>query len=134
MFAVSGGAGLIMACVCALLEESPRFYLNVGRNYLAYLLLKQLYAINNSSFADSFKVSLGVVSGVFLSSWQVREEELSNLIKGYGLNYSEPVSYWSIVKRNCWRVWKSLQLMFSKRFCRISWALILLKMSVLVVG
>uniref|UniRef100_A0AAR5PD42 Major facilitator superfamily (MFS) profile domain-containing protein n=1 Tax=Dendroctonus ponderosae TaxID=77166 RepID=A0AAR5PD42_DENPD len=119
MFAVSGGASLIMACVCALLEESPRFYLKIGRNYLAYILLKQVYAINKSSFADTF---------------QVREEELSNLIQPYGLNYSEPLSYWSIVKRNCWRVWKSVQLMFSKRFCRISWALMLLKAPVLIVG
>ncbi|ENN83123.1 hypothetical protein YQE_00513, partial [Dendroctonus ponderosae] len=55
---VSGGASLIMACVCALLEESPRFYLKIGRNYLAYILLKQVYAINKSSFADTFQINL----------------------------------------------------------------------------
>lgn len=56
MFAVSGGVNLLLACICAILEESPRFYLYAGRNYLAYLLLKQLYAINNSTFAETFKV------------------------------------------------------------------------------
>ncbi|KAJ8927735.1 hypothetical protein NQ314_019738 [Rhamnusium bicolor] len=58
IFAISGGLNLTLACATALLEESPRYFMHAKKNYLALLTLKQFYAINKSSYGESFQVLL----------------------------------------------------------------------------
>ncbi|KAL1505344.1 hypothetical protein ABEB36_004931 [Hypothenemus hampei] len=119
MFAVSGGASLILACASGLLEESPRYYLYLGRNYLAFLLIKQLFAINNSNFADNF---------------MIKEEELVGLIKNFDLRYEEPTLYWQKIKKCLWRFWKSVKLMCSNHYFKNCWLLTLLKAPLIAIS
>ncbi|XP_050498843.1 uncharacterized protein LOC126879704 [Diabrotica virgifera virgifera] len=72
LFAISGGLNLILACASSLLEESPRYFLHVGKDYLALLTLKQFYAINRSLYGNSF---------------ELKETDITNIISDYGLFY-----------------------------------------------
>ncbi|XP_066146976.1 uncharacterized protein [Euwallacea fornicatus] len=119
MFAACGGISLILACASSLMEESPRFYLLIGRNFLAYLLLKQLFAINNSSFADNFKI---------------HEDRLNNLIHPYDLNYVEPSSHWEQVKSFLHRLCRSVKMIMSKRYGKITGLLVLIKTPLIIIG
>ncbi|XP_066252371.1 uncharacterized protein [Euwallacea similis] len=119
MFAACGGISLILACVSALIEESPRFYLLIGRNFLAHLLLKQLFAINNSSFADNFKI---------------HEDHLNNLIQPYDLNYVEPTSHWEQMKSFLHRLCRSVKTATSTRYRKIATLLVLLKTPLIIIG
>ncbi|XP_050303693.1 uncharacterized protein LOC126741333 isoform X2 [Anthonomus grandis grandis] len=112
MFAVSGCLSIVLACVCSLIEESPRYFLYLERPYLAYLLLKQLYGINKSSYAENFPV---------------KEDELKGLISAYDLSYPEPAIHWKMLQKFLERFWKSLKLIFSSKYCLTTWALIVLK-------
>ncbi|KAF7286743.1 hypothetical protein GWI33_004366 [Rhynchophorus ferrugineus] len=119
ILAVCGGMNLVLACACALLEESPRYFLHMNRNYLAFLILKQTYAINKSSFADYFEVT---------------EEEMKGLIKGYNMNYIEPMSILDTFTKLCWRWWMAMKLMLSSRFRNITVVLVLMKTFVIIFG
>lgn len=137
MFAVCGGASLVLACACALLEESPRFYLLTGRNYMAYLLLKQLYAINKSNFADNFKVDFHSIAKkiiFFFKLLQVQEDNLTNLIPKYELNYPEPSSLSEKIKFFFIRLYKSVKVIFSKPFRQSTALLMALKTPLIVIG
>ncbi|KAJ8910481.1 hypothetical protein NQ315_002734 [Exocentrus adspersus] len=56
LFAIAGGLNITLSCATALLEESPRYFLHIRKNYLALLTLKQFYAINKSSYGDTMQV------------------------------------------------------------------------------
>ncbi|XP_060526288.1 synaptic vesicle glycoprotein 2A-like isoform X2 [Cylas formicarius] len=119
MFAVCGGLNLFIACACALLEESPRYFLSLGKNYLAYLVLKQLYAINNSKFADTFKT---------------KEDDIKNVIRPYEFAYVEPEQYWDVFQVLCWRFYRAVRMAFSRRLLTTTLALIAIKTPIMVVG
>ncbi|XP_030755754.1 putative hexose transporter 12 [Sitophilus oryzae] len=119
ILAICGGFNLVIACACALLEESPRYILHSGRTYLAYLILKQVYAINNSCYADYYKV---------------REESLRNLVKGYDLTYSEPADTLEMLKRLCCRTWNAVKMLFSKKYRCITLILICIKTPIIIMG
>ncbi|CAG9817964.1 unnamed protein product [Phaedon cochleariae] len=71
ILALSGGFSLVLACCSALLEESPRYFLHAKKEFLAVLALKQFYAINRSTYGNSF---------------EVKDQDLRYFVQDYGLS------------------------------------------------
>ncbi|XP_056633898.1 putative transporter svop-1 [Diorhabda sublineata] len=120
MFAISGGINLILACATALLEESPRFFLHAKKDYLAVLTLKQFYAINKSSYGNSF---------------DIKEDDIMNTVLDYGLLYqSDNTGCLRITFDIMSMVGKGMKLLFSRPFLTVTLPLIALQTSLSILN
>ncbi|KAJ8985677.1 hypothetical protein NQ317_015174, partial [Molorchus minor] len=119
-FAICGGLSIILACAAALLEESPRYFLHVKKYYLALLTLKQFYAINKSSYGETF---------------QVKEVDIRNIVNDYGLSiYPEPRGCAYIFEKVLFIMAKAFLLLFSKQFLVTTMLLLIIKIPILILG
>lgn len=150
MFALSGGFNLLLACASALLEESPRYFLNIEQNYLAHLILKQCFAINNSSYAEKLEVSVFCYYTFIKhgSRWicfilyytnnyyfQVKESDLSHLILDYNLPFRvETTGHWDEFRRALKIVLQSIKIMFKKPFSGSCLIILAIKTVLLIFG
>ncbi|CAH1110271.1 unnamed protein product [Psylliodes chrysocephalus] len=116
LFALSGGFSLVLACASALLEESPRYFLHSRKEYLAVLTLKQFYAINKSTYGNSF---------------DVKENDIRDLVRDYGLYYQpETLGFSRPLFDIMVLVGKALTLLYSKAFGKFTATLLVLKTSI----
>lgn len=65
MFAVAGGCNIIVACVTALVQPSPRYRLFRKQYDLAQSSLKLFYAINKSKYSETWPVSISNFGMIF---------------------------------------------------------------------
>ncbi|KAJ8945672.1 hypothetical protein NQ318_012390 [Aromia moschata] len=121
IFAICGGLSIILACTTALLEESPRYFLHVKKHYLALLTLKQFYAINRSSYGETFDVS-------------VKEADLRNIVQDDLSVYPEPEGFVNIFERVATLIFKSARSLIAGPFLASTAILLIVKTSLTMLG
>ncbi|XP_074034005.1 uncharacterized protein [Leptinotarsa decemlineata] len=117
ILALSGGFSLLLACSSALLEESPRYFIHANKGYLSVLTLKQFFAINKSSYGNSF---------------DIKESDIRNLVQDYGLSIHHVEGRIDLAENSLNIIGKSVKLILSEPFRRATLLLLTIKTPLLI--
>ncbi|XP_045466248.1 uncharacterized protein LOC123675053 isoform X2 [Harmonia axyridis] len=113
MFAVAGGCNIIVACVTALVQPSPRYRLFRKQFDLAQSSLKLFYAINKSKYSET---------------WPHREEDLKDIISDFQINTEpQPLNCGEQIRLLLRRMFKTVCLLFKRRFISTTVTLIIMR-------
>ncbi|KAL3277773.1 hypothetical protein HHI36_013115 [Cryptolaemus montrouzieri] len=113
MFAGAGGCSIVVACVTALVQPSPRYRLYRKQNNMAQNSLKLFYAINRSKYSET---------------WPHREQDIARIISDFQINTEpEPLNCTEQIRLLLRRMFKTVCLLFKKRFISTTVTLILMK-------
>ncbi|KAK9881121.1 hypothetical protein WA026_014469 [Henosepilachna vigintioctopunctata] len=113
LFAIAGGCNILVACITALVQPSPRYRLLMKQYTLANLSLKLFYSINKSKYSET---------------WPLREEDITGIISDFQINTERrPLNCTEQMRLLLRRMFKTVCLLFKRRFIITTTGLILVR-------